>query len=482
MTAPARPLDVLMLNTLVGVGGAAAVALDLARAFRRHGHRCQIVAGWTVGTAEKALSLPLGHPYLRAAIDWVVRCFGHIPFVQRRLAMLERLKQQLEFPLPLHREFDYAGPAGSRRLLAVLPRRPDVVHAHNLHGWHFDLRALPVISARAPVVLTLHDAWMLSGHCAHSFDCTRWKIGCGECPDLSIPVALPFDHSAENWRVKAAIYRKSRLRVATPSRWLMDKVQQSMLQPAVIEGRVIHNGVDTAVFKPGDRQKERRALGLPEDAIVLLFVANGIKQNIWKDYSTLEAAIGRLAVPVGRKVLFVALGEEGTPQRIGDAEIRFVAAVAAGDATAAYYRAADLYVHAARADTFPNVVIESLACGTPVVATAVGGIPEQIRSAGGAGADPAFAVADLARATGVLTPARNAEAFAAAISHLCADPATLVQLGRNAARDASERFDLDRQAGVYLEWFDEIRERWSVERWSNKVSFLRSSLASPLVN
>lgn len=468
-----------MVNTLVGAGGAAAVVLDLARSFRRRGHGCAVVAGWTVGSTEPALSLPPGYPRLRAAIDWLARSFGHKPFVQRSLAALEQFKQRLEFSLPLHREFDYAGPAGSHRLLAAAPSRPDVVHAHNLHGWYFDLRALPAVAGRAPVVLTLHDAWMLSGHCAHSFDCLRWKTGCGDCPDLSIPVALPFDHSAENWRAKAAIYRRSRLRVATPSRWLLDKVQQSMLRPAVIEGRVIHNGVETAVFRPGDRLGERRALDLPEDAFILLFVANGIRQNIWKDYATLEAAMGRLEVPAGRRVLFIALGEDGPTQRVGDAELRFVPAVAAGEATAAYYHAADLYVHAACADTFPNVVIEALACGTPVVATAVGGIPEQIRSAGGAGADPAFGAADADRATGVLTPAGDAEALAAAISHLCVEPKALARLGRNAARDAAERFDLDRQAGLYLDWFEDIRARWPLERWTNRLGVFRHEPAFP---
>jgi len=38
-----------------------------------------------------------------------------------------------------------------------------------------------------------------------------------------------------------------------------------------------------------------------------------------------------------------------------------------------YYRAADLYLHAARAETFPNTILEAMACGTPVIATAVGG-------------------------------------------------------------------------------------------------------------
>jgi glycosyltransferase involved in cell wall biosynthesis len=48
------------------------------------------------------------------------------------------------------------------------------------------------------------------------------------------------------------------------------------------------------------------------------------------------------------------------------------------ESVARYYQAADLYVHAAPADTFPNTVLEALACGTPVVATAIAGIPEQV--------------------------------------------------------------------------------------------------------
>ena len=84
-------------------------------------------------------------------------------------------------------DFDF--PA-SHTLLGLTPRPPDIVHFHNMHGGYFDLRALPVISRRIVVVVTLHDSWLLSGHCAHSFDCERWRSGCGSCPDLSIPPAI----------------------------------------------------------------------------------------------------------------------------------------------------------------------------------------------------------------------------------------------------------------------------------------------------
>ena len=457
------PLDVLMVNSSAGGGGAAAVAGDLARTFRKRGHRCQMVVGHLARPIEGVSLVPVGHPTIQSALDCAIRSLAERPFTRRLTAVLKRAKERLERPEAAAGR-DYVGPTGSWRILDASRRAPDIVHTHNLHSGAFDLRALPAISAKAPVAMTLHDAWMVSGHCAHSFACIRWKTGCGECPDLSIQIALPFDRSAENWREKAAIYRRCRLHVATPSRWLMDRVEQSMLWPGIVDSRVIPNGVDRSQFRPGSRAQERRALGLPADAAILLFAANGIRQNIWKDYPLLEAAIARLDVTPGRKVLFLALGEEGPTQMAGATEMRFVPAVPAGAAMAAYYRAADLYVHAARADNFPNVVIEALACGTPVVSTAVGGIPEQILPIGVPGAQASPGMNDLDQATGVLTPPGDADAMAAAIGYLCEHQSLVSRLSANAARDAAVRFDLDRQADIYLEWFGEIRARWMDER------------------
>jgi len=141
------------------------------------------------------------------------------------------------------------------------------------------LRLLPWLTHQAPVVFTLHDAWLLSGHCAHSFDCERWKIGCGECPDLTIIPAIKKDATASNWKLKEKIYAASRLRMTTPSRWLMDKVTQSMLQPAIVESRVIPNGVDISIYKPGDRRAARTELGIPLESKVLLFTSNWARNS-----------------------------------------------------------------------------------------------------------------------------------------------------------------------------------------------------------
>lgn len=331
---------------------------------------------------------------------------------------------------------DYNAPS-THHLVDLPPERPDVVHLHNLHGGYFDLRALAELSQQVPVVVTLHDAWLLSGHCAHSFDCERWRSGCGSCPDLHIYPAVRRDATAYNWRRKGNIYARSALYVATPCHWLMDKVQQSMLQPAIVRARVIPNGVDTKVFHPDDKQLARAELGLPPDARICLFVGHGIRNNMWKDYAMIEAAIRELG---DSDVYCLCLGETGDTQHVGAATIRFIEPQHDPRQIARYYQAADVYLHAARADTFPTVVLEALACGTPVIATAVGGIPEQIEDG----------------QTGFLVISGDSVMMAARLRSLLADDEVRCRMGVAAACVARERFNMQRMIDEYIHWYHEI--------------------------
>ena len=139
--------------------------------------------------------------------------------------------------------------------------------------------------------MTLHDAWLLSGHCAHSFECERWKSGCGHCPDLTIDPAIRRDATAYNWRRKAKIFAGSKLWVATPSRWLMRKVEESMLARAIVEARVIPNGVDLTVFGPADKEAARARLRYPRRALVVLSPATALRENIWKGSRTVREGV-----------------------------------------------------------------------------------------------------------------------------------------------------------------------------------------------
>ncbi len=428
-------LRILQISTADMGGGAEKIANDLFTSYRDLGYQSWLAVG-----TKKSQDPDIFY------ITKSSNCFSQIiPSYIYKLPYVVRVGKKIDSLInPAHifnklkgcEDFDHPG---ARNILDQFPELPDILHCHNLHGNYFDLRALPKLSHKIPTVLTLHDAWLLSGHCAHSFDCDRWKIGCGNCPDLSIYPPIRQDATAYNWQRKAQIYGKSRLFVVTPCQWLMDRVENSMLKPGIVASNVIPNGVDLRIFHPADQTESRVELGLPTDAKILLFAAKGIRKNSWKDYKTLQSALAEIAI-TGKNVLCIALGEKSRPEKIGDVDIKFVPYQGDPYKVAQYYQVADLYVHPSRADTFPTTVLEALACGKPVVGTAVGGIPEQIEDG----------------VTGFLTAQGDAKAMATRIVQLLEDDRLRKRMGMQAADAAKEHFDLKRQANEYLKWYETI--------------------------
>jgi glycosyltransferase involved in cell wall biosynthesis len=456
---------ILQVSTSDRRGGAGNIARSLYQACRARGLPAWMAVGYPDADDPGVLRLPNDECRSR----WARGCrrvagrltplVGRVRGAARLQALVRWVGQPGRGLAALLGHEDFAFP-GTWRLLDLPPRPPALVHGHNLHGAFFDLRALPRLSRQVPVLLTLHDAWLLSGHCAHSLDCRRWEAGCGRCPDLALYPAIRRDATAFNWRRKQKIYRASRVYVATPSDWLMQKVARSILSPAVVEGRVIPNGVALDIFRPGERRAAREALALPQEGLIALFSAPAARSNPWKDYASLRQALGMAAERLGdRAVLLVVLGDEGPAEQVGRAGIRFVPYQLAPEAVARHYQAADLCVHAARAETFPSTVMEALACGIPVVATAVGGVPEQVRSLEACtGLQPSGGTGP-AEATGVLVPPGDPGRLAGAIVRLLESEPLRRQLGQNAAREAARRFDRRRCLDSYLDWYGQILER-----------------------
>jgi glycosyltransferase involved in cell wall biosynthesis len=456
-------MKVLQVNTFDEGGGAERIATTLLHAYRARGIDCWMAVGNKRGDDPHVVQIPGSLQWTRF---WRARQ-AEIPHRGAPLIALRRFLGLLAEPareLNQQRGIEHHQWPASRRIDRLIPTGPpDILHLHNLHGDYFDLRVLSALSRRIPTVITMHDAWLLTGHCAHSFDCQRWITGCGQCPDLLTPPAIRRDNTARNWKQKRQIYARSRLHIATPSAWLMEKVSRSILSQAAIESRVIHNGIDLSIFRPDDRAAARARLGIPLQAQVLLFTANGIRDNPFKDFPMMRRAVASVARSMrGKPLIFLALGEDGPPEQVDGATITFVPYRKDPQDVAMYYQAADLYLHPARADTFPNTVLEALACGTPVIATAVGGIPEQVKTLGNAAAP-----------TGVLVPPGDAEAMAAAIVRLLSAPSLLCELSRNAAADARERFDLNLQVDRYVQWYEQILQQRGAAAASHSIGTSR---------
>jgi glycosyltransferase involved in cell wall biosynthesis len=433
-------MRILQVNTGDVGGGAERVSLDLHSSYHRAGHESWLAVGSQ--RAENPGVIPIDHDRFRNPISRGIGSMGRTATESRNRLIHETGRAFRAVAQPKAAADRWLGREGGSfpgtwHLLDFLPATPDILHLHNLHGDYFDLAALPTLSGPQPTFLTLHDAWLSTGHCAHSFSCDRWEIGCGRCPDLTIYPAARRDATNRNWLRKADIASRSKLRIATPSAWLMDRIERSLLMRGVVETRVIPNGVDRSIFRPGDQATARSALGIPQHAAVLTFAAYGTRTNAWKDFGTLEAMVQRLGRGEGNPIVMFALGEAAQPEVIGRAELRYVPFLDDRKAVARYLQATDIYVHAARVDTFPNTVIEALSCGVPVVATRVGGIPEQIVSG----------------VTGLLVEPGMHQSMAQAVDALLTDDVKRRDFAAAAADDAARRFDLGIARDAYLEWY-----------------------------
>lgn len=415
-------------------GGAERVALNLHHAYQALGHQAFLAVGQKKSAHPNIAEIP--HAKYRHFAYQYGDQLRHL----RGLWRLSRPLTQLAEPRrTLARRAgyeDFEFPA-TRHLLDLPPFPPQLVHGHNLHGGYFDLRELAVLSHKIPVFLTLHDEWLFTGHCAYSIDCRRWETGCGNCPDLSLYPALPQDKTAENWQRKQAIYAQARLYIITPSRWLMAEAERSNLAAGMAGQKVIPNGIDLEVFQPSDRAKIRAELGLPQQAFIVLYSWAGTGTNPYKDYDTLQHVFEELKQHT-QPILGLRLGHTAPPEKLSETlEIRSIPFVSEPAQLAKIYQAADVYCHAAKAENLPNAISEAMACGIPVIATKVGGIPEQVQVEN-------------------LVPKGDFAAMARKILNLYHDPAKRQKMGADAANIARQNYDLKQQVQIQLAWYTEV--------------------------
>lgn len=145
----------------------------------------------------------------------------------------------------------------------------------------------------------------------------------------------------------------------------------------------IGNGVDLGMFSPGDRSAARRALGLPPAAAIVLAVG---RLDPVKGLDLLVAAMPFLRERSSRGVQLHLIGEgparasiERLVRERGLREQVVLHGELSSSSLSTWYSSADVVALLSHSEGCPNVVIEALACGRPVVATRVGGVPELIR-------------------------------------------------------------------------------------------------------
>lgn len=199
-------------------------------------------------------------------------------------------------------------PISTKRLINYIEDyKPDLIHIHELHAYFVNIRPLlKYIKLKGiPVVWTFHCEYMYTGKCGHAYECNNFQYGCGNCPAVNdYPKSLLLDKTKQMLAMKKELLQDWNFTIVTPSAWLADRVRMSFLKEKRI--RVIHNGIDTNIFRPTDTSDLRKELDIPDEYKIVLAVAPDImserKGGQW---------VLRLAERMqGEKVVFVLVGDE----------------------------------------------------------------------------------------------------------------------------------------------------------------------------
>lgn len=318
----------------------------------------------------------------------------------------------------------------------VVTQMPDC-DVVNLH-WVADFLDYPSFFQSIPdgkrIVWTLHDMNPFTGGCHYDLGCGRHLTRCHQCPQLQSQEDN--DLSAQIWDRKKMLFDRissGRLHITTPSSWLADEVKRSPLLNR-FDVSVIPNGVDLEDFAPRNKQSARDVFGIPQKSKVVLFVADGLSLYR-KGFGVLAEALDRVGQRVPN-ICVICVGHNDPPPGLRVPWIH-LGYVNNDRLLSNIYSAADVFVIPSFQDNLPNTVLESMACGTPVVGFSVGGIPDMIQHG----------------KTGLLAPPSDAVSLGVAITELLKNTERRLTFSANCRRVAVHRYSLARQAVRYYELY-----------------------------
>lgn len=253
---------------------------------------------------------------------------------------------------------------------------PDVVHLHWVSNF-IDHAQFFRRNMHRKFVWTLHDMNPFTGGCHHAMECANFSSDCRQCPQLAGTIDPDYAATVLTSKANALQYlADDQLVITAPSQWLLDLSSKSK-----ITRRFRHVHIENPAWEMLDTPRHegaRSELGLPRDKKVVLFASDNLR-NPRKGVDVLFQAARKLQR--AGEIHLVGLGHR-TDMPSG-LSVSFAGFIQDENVLRRYYSAADALVLPSPIENSPLVVIEALTCGTPVVAFAVGGIPELVDESNG---------------------------------------------------------------------------------------------------
>jgi glycosyltransferase involved in cell wall biosynthesis len=254
----------------------------------------------------------------------------------------------------------------------------DVLHLHWINNRFVSLEDLP---KNKPVVWTLHDSWPFCGICHYFFECKEYQWECGFCPFLHSDDSK--DLSYRVWKKKAGIYQDLDLHIVTPSRWMADCARQSSLFRRC-PVTVIPNCLDVNEYRPlNEKEISYRWRYFQEkrfDKRFILYGAMNATTDRRKGFANLISALKIMEkcwCSYDFELIVFGANESELAMDLS-VPVHYVGYVSDTLDLTSLYNLADVLVTPSLNENLSCAIMESLSCGTPVVAFNIGGNSDMI--------------------------------------------------------------------------------------------------------
>lgn len=282
-----------------------------------------------------------------------------------------------------------------------------------------------------PIIWTLHDTNPFTGGCHYTFGCDNFMNDCINCPQLA---EKNRDFAAwDNLKLKhdsLAELNPKKTVIVSPSKWLKTLSEKSSLFKKYAH-YCIPYGINTAIFKHYSKAASRLKMGFPADKFIVLFAGTSLTEYR-KGFDIILKL--KEVFKDNEQILFIAIGKND----IEHEGISNLGYISDKNDMAIAYSAADLFIIPSREDNFPNTVLESLCCGTPVIGYKTGGITDAVEHG----------------TNGFLVDKENITDLAMYINHMINNPDLFDN--ENISSIARKKYSLKTQAFAYRNMINNI--------------------------
>jgi len=397
--------------------------VDLNRYFRVLGHDAQQLV-WCKDGDDK-FTWRMSQKLYRV-FEYKVR-----DYINRLIAVIEMIfsVQSVLYPWPIQLFYD-------KHFLDC-----DIVHYHLLHNGYFSFYALPKLTSLKPSVLTIHDPWLMTGHCVYPYDCERWKSGCGQCQDLTTFLPMRYDNTRYMFNTKKRIMANTSIDIVVASQFMLDMVQNS----SIFKNNRIHLipfGVNFDIFRKLDSDKLRIKYGIGLNNLVISFRGT---VSEYKGLPYIKEALRRLSFhKYNVPITLLTVDQKGLLSEFMDKyHVVELGMVTDESVMAEFFNCSDIFLMPSTAEAFGMMAIEAMSCGKPVITFDGTSIPQVIFSPIG----------------GVSVPMKDSIALCAAIDRLLNNPDERKTIGYEAYRISRIHYNFEDHARRTLSLYQEVIAR-----------------------